>query len=157
MTRLQVAGKIDQAATNGLAGVSNSLAYRVHEIEKHFHGIEFWWGSDGSPDETTAIAETVSAPFVAVSGDNTWGTAISIMGTDDIPANAGDVRYDARGLLVVDTDHTTTYRMRFIWGSGTSGAAIGAGQVSSFMFITAGGPFISGTPVSMMMPRCSRK
>ena len=34
--------KIDQAVTDGLAGTSNSLAYRVHEIEKHFHGREFW-------------------------------------------------------------------------------------------------------------------
>ena len=145
--------KIDQAATDGLAGTSNSLAYRVHEIEKHHHGREFWWGSDGSPDETTAIAANVNAPFVAVSGNNTWGTAISIMGTNDVPANIGDVRYDARRILVTDTDHTTPYRMRLIWGSGTSAAAIIALQMSEFMFVTAGGPFSSGAPVNLQMPR----
>lgn len=155
MTRLQVAGKIDQAATDGLAGTVNSLAYRVHEIEKHLHSREFWWGSDGSPDETTAIDANVDVPFVAISGNDTWGTAISIMGVDDIPANVGDVRFDARRVLVTDTEHATPYRMRFIWGSGTSANAISAGQWSEFMFITASGPFISGTPVEMQMPRAT--
>ncbi len=145
--------KIDDAATDGLAGTANSLAFRIHEHDNHFHGREFWWGSDGSPGEDTAIDANVDVPFVVISGDDTWGTAISIMGTDDIPANAGDVRYDARRVLVVDTDHATAYRMRFIWGSGTSGEAIGAGQWSEFMFITASGPFISGVPVNMMEPR----
>lgn len=145
--------KIDDLATDGLAGTSNSLAYRVHEIEKHFHGREFWWGSDGSPDETTAIDANVDTPFVAVSGNDDWGTAISIMGTNDVPANAGDVRYDAHFILVVDTDHTTPYRMRFIWGSGTSANAISAGQWSEIMFITAGGPFLSGTSAELQMPR----
>ena len=153
MTPVQGGGKVDQAATNGLAGVSNSLAYRVHEIEKHHHGSEFWWGSDGSPDETTAIAATVSVPFVAVSGDNTWGTAIPIMGTNDIPANAGDVRYDAHRLLVVDTGHTTPYRLRFVWGSGTSANAISAGQWTEIMFLASGGPFDAGVPVNIQMPR----
>lgn len=145
--------KIDDVATSGLAGTSNSLSYRVHEIEKHFHGSEFWWGSDGSPSETSAIAATVTAPFVAVSGNDAWGTAIPVMGTSDTPANAGDVRYDAHRVLVVDTDHATSYRMRFIWGSGTSAAAISAGQWTEFMFITSGGPFTSGAPVEVMMPR----
>ena len=153
MTPVQGGGKVDQAATRGLAGVSNSLAYRVHEIEKHFHGREFWWGAVAVPDETNAIDANVDTPFVAVSGNDDWGTAIPIMGTSDIPANAGDVRYDARRVLVVDTDHATAYRMRFIWGSGTSGEAIGAGQCSEFMFITASGPFIAGVPVDMMEPR----
>ena len=153
MTPVQGGGKVDQAATRGLAGVSNSLAYRVHEIEKHFHGREFWWGSDGSPGEDTAIDANVNAPFVAISGDNTWGTAIPIMGTNDIPANAGDVRFDAHRVLVVDTEHTTPYRLRFIWGSGTSGEAIGAGQWTEIMFIATAGPFDSGIPVEIMQPR----
>ena len=145
--------KIDQAATDGLAGTANSLAFRIHEHDEHFHGREFWWGALAVPDETNAIEANVDRPFVAVSGNDDWGTAIPIMGTADIPANAGDVRYDSRRILVIDTDHATAYRMRLIWGSGTSAAAIGAGQSTEFMFITASGPFLSGTPVNMMMPR----
>ncbi len=153
MTPVQGGGKVDQAATNGLAGVSNSLAYRVHEIEKHHHSPGYWWGALAGPDETNAIEENVTRPFVAISGADTWGTAIPILGTSDNPVGAADVRYDAHLVLVVDTDHATTYRLRFIWGSGTSAEAIIALQCSPVMFITAAGPFISGTPVIMQMSR----
>ena len=45
--------KIDSLATNGLNGVNNSLAYRVHEIENHFHSVERWVGisADQSGDD----------------------------------------------------------------------------------------------------------
>jgi hypothetical protein len=145
--------KIDGATTDGLAGTSNSLAYRVHEIEKHFHNRERWWGAVGAPDETNAIAATVTVPFVAVSGDNTWGTAIPICGTGDNPVLATDAKFDAHLVLVTDTDHATPYRMRIIYGSGTSADAITAGQWTEVMFITAAGPFSSGVPAEIKMPR----
>ena len=145
--------KIDGATTSGLAGTSNSLAYRVHEIERHFHNRERFWGATGAPDETNAIAATVSVPFVAVSGNNTWGTAIPICGTADNPVIATDTKFDAHLVLVTDTDHATPYRMRIIYGTGTSADAITAGQWSEIMFITATGPFSSGVPVDVKMPR----
>jgi len=145
--------KIDGATTDGLAGTSNSLSYRVHEIEKHFHNRERWWGAVGAPDETNAIAATVTVPFVAVSGDNTWGTAIPICGTGDNPVLATDAKFDAHLVLVTDTDHATPYRMRIIYGSGTSADAITAGQWTEVMFITAAGPFSSGVPAEIKMPR----
>jgi hypothetical protein len=125
----------------------------IIEVERHLHGREFWWGADGSPDTTTAIDANVDTPFVAVSGNDDWGTAISILGDDDVPTVAGDTRIDVHRVLVTDTDHTTPYRMRIIYGTGTSGDAITAGQYSEFMFVTAGGPFPSGVPVEVMMPR----
>ncbi len=69
MTPVQGGGKVDQAATNGLAGVSNSLAYRVHEIEKHFHSPGYWWGALAGPDETNAIEENVTRPFDSPYGE----------------------------------------------------------------------------------------
>ena len=155
MTRLQIGGKIDQAATLGLAGTSNSLAYRVHEIEKHHHGRERWWGAVAVPDETNAIDANVDTPFVAVSGNDTWGTAIPVKGTADhcCVSGGGEVFFDAHRILVTDTDHTTPYRFRLIYGSGTSAAAISAEQFTEAMFITSGGPFLSGGPVDILMPR----
>jgi len=44
--------KIDGAATDGLAGTSNSLAYRVHEIEQHFHSSASWFEAAGTPTAT---------------------------------------------------------------------------------------------------------
>jgi len=152
-TVLGYTGKIDSAATDGLAGTSNSLAYRVHEIEKHVHSRGRFWGSNGAATETNAIQANVSTPFVAVSGNNTWGTAIPICGTGDNPVISGYVKFDAHLLLVTDTDHSTPYRLRIIYGTGTSAAAISAGQWSETMFITSGGPFSSGVPVAINMPR----
>ena len=145
--------KIDSATTDGLAGTSNSLAYRVQEVERHFHVREKFWGATGAPSETNAIAATVTVPFVAVSGNNTWGTAIPICGTADNPVQSSDVKFDAHLVLVVDTDHATAYRMRLIYGTDTSAAAIAAGQWSEFMFITSTGPFSSGVPANVRMPR----
>ena len=32
--------KIDNLSTDGLGGINNSLAYRIHEIENHLHSPE---------------------------------------------------------------------------------------------------------------------
>lgn len=144
--------KIDDLATAGLEGVSNSLAYRVHEIEKHLHSRGRFWGAVATPDETNAIDANVNRPFVAVSGDNTWGTAIPICGTADDPT-PGLAKFDPHLVFVVDTDHVTPYRLRFIYGTGTSAAAISAGQWSEIMFMATAGPFNSGLPTVMQMPR----
>lgn len=145
--------KIDDAATDGLAGTEDSLSYRVEEVERHLHNRGRFWGSNGAADETNAIAATVSVPFVAVSGNDTWGTAIPICGTSDNPVGAADTKFDAHLILVTDTDHATPYRIRLIYGSGTSGDAITAGQWSEAMFITSTGPFSSGVPLSLIMHR----
>lgn len=145
--------KIDSAATLGLAGTNNSLAYRVMEIEKHDHSRARFWGSNGAATETNAIAATVSAPFVAQSGDNTWGTAIPICGTADDSTGLSYAKFDPHLLLVTDTDHTTPYRFRMIYGTGTSAAAIAANQWSEEMFLASGGPFDGGVPIAFQMPR----
>lgn len=145
--------KIDDLATAGLTGVSNSLAYRTHEIEKHFHSRARFWGAVAVPDETNAIDANVDTPFVAVSGNDDWGTAIPICGTSDDPTGLSYAKFDPHLLLVVDTDHTTPYRFRLIYGTGTSAAAISANQWSEEMFLASGGPFDSGTPLAFQMPR----
>ena len=40
LAKLGASDAIDTVAVDGLSGVSNSLAYKVHEIEKHFHNSE---------------------------------------------------------------------------------------------------------------------
>ena len=65
--------KIDAVATSGLAGVSNSLAYRVHEIEKHFHNYERWFGKSAdqsgvNPWATSLSTAAMRTAFRAISG-----------------------------------------------------------------------------------------
>jgi len=153
---LDETNKIDEAATDGLVGVGNSLAYRVHEIEKHLHSRGRYWGALAAPDETNAIEANVNRPFVAVSGNNTWGTAIPICGVDDVPVPTGLVKFDAHRLLVTDLDDDTTpWRIRFIYGTGTSAAAISAEQWSEEMIESNAVPGnrAGGTPLDFQMPR----
>lgn len=148
--------KIDAAATLGLVGTSNSLAYRVHELERHFHNVERWWGALAAPDETNAIEANVTRPFVAASGADTWGAAIPILGTDDNPVLATDVKFDIHRLLVTSLDdETDAWRIRIIWGTGTSGDAITAGQWSEIMLESNAVPGnrAGGQPVDVIMRR----
>lgn len=126
--------KIDSASVDGLTGVADSLAYIVNELEKHFHSRGRWWGAVGAPDETNAITATVTVPFVAASGADTWGAAIPILGTADDPTDGLGVKFDLHLLLVVALDdQTDAWRLRIISGTGTSADAIGAGDWSEVM------------------------
>jgi len=144
---------IDREAVDGLSGVVDSLAYKICEAEHHVHNRGRFWGSNGAATETNAIEANVDAPFVAMSGNDMWGTAIPICGTGDDPTDGLGDKFDPHLVLVTDTDHTTPYRIRLIYGTGTSGEAIAADQWSEEMFITSGGPFLSGTPVDFIMER----
>ena len=149
--------KIDDYPTNGLEGVPDSLAYRVEEIEKHLHNRERWWGAVAVPDEINAIASTVTVPFAATSGADTWGAAIPICGTADDPTPGdGDTKFDAHRLLIVDLDNDITpWKVRVIWGTGTSGDAITAGQCTEIMAMTNNipGNQAGGTPIEVIMRR----
>lgn len=152
-SRIEELIKIDLRTVDGLLGVEDSAAYIANELENHFHNRGRFWGSNGAATETNAIAATVAVPFVAVSGNNTWGTAIPVCGTGDDPTDGLGVKFDPHLILVIDTDHATAYRFRLIYGTGTSADAISAGQWSEEMFITNTGPFSSGVPLSILMPR----
>ena len=142
--------KIDESAADGLGGaVENSLAYLVEEIDRHFHVRERWWGAVAAPDEDTNVVEVnVSRPFVAISGNDAWGTAIPILGANDDVGIDDDPYFDPHRLLFVDFNgNATAWRLRFIWGTGTSADAITAGQWSEIMVINAvAGPFAVGVP-----------
>ena len=113
------------------------VADEVEEIDQHVHNVERWWGSNGAATETNAIAATVTVPFAATSGNDTWGAAIPICGTADNPVLTDQTEFDPHNVLVVDLDdQTDAWRLRLIWGTGTSGDAITAEQWSEIMVIS---------------------
>ncbi len=79
--------RVDQRTTNGLLGVSNSAAYRIHEIERHFHGRERWFGKLAVQTATDWADDNIATPFVAISGNNAYGTdpgdEAQVIGTAD--------------------------------------------------------------------------
>lgn len=149
--------KIDSNATNGLEGTNNSLAYRVHEIEKHFHSREVWFGENaGRTGEVTCGARDVMTPFQVDAGDDTYGTTpLCVIGTGDVPISSGYVKLDLHRIVVVDVEATADlkiHKVQLIWGSGTVAAAIQADQVSDVPpFIPLRGAAF--TVMDVMMPR----
>ena len=150
--------KIDDAATDGLLGASNSLAYRVHEIEKHFHNVERWVGKLAVQTATSWADDNIDTPFRAISGANDYGADASdeaqVLGTDDTPIIAGTVKYDPFRISIVSLSTDTEWKLRLVYGSGTMATAITAGQYSEVMVINAvAGSKSGGTPVDFRVPR----
>lgn len=149
--------KIDSLVTNGLTGVSNSLAYRVHEIERHFHGRERWFGKSADQSGTDWAADNLT-PFRAISGTNAYGSDANdealVLGTSDTPAIAGNVRFDLHRIMMVNASSQTTYKLRLVYGSGTMADAITAGQYSEIVILAD--PSAQQVPhevIEIMMPR----
>ncbi len=149
--------KIDSFATNGLLGTSNSLAYRVHEIEKHFHNREIWRGKLGVQTATDWADDTLS-PYQAISGADAYGADANdeaqVLGTADTPINSGYVKYDLHWVLVVELSTDTPWKLRFVWGTGTMADAITANQFSEITVQNnPAGSKANGAAIPIMMPR----
>lgn len=151
--------KIDGSSSNGLLGTSNSLAYRLEELEKHFHGRERWFGKLAVQTATDWADNNIATPFVCISGNNAYygtdpGDEAQVVGTADTPAIAGMVRYDLHRLLITDSTSTTVWKLQLIYGTGTMADAITAGQYSTLMVkIDAAAAQLPGVPIEVMMPR----
>jgi len=119
--------KIDALATLGLNGVSNSLAYRVHEIERHLHSGGSWFGVANTPTAAHFADRigTCTAPFQIDGGDSsatpTWGSWVQILGSDDTPARTSMAYFDPHEILIATAQEEVVYMLQF--GRGASGAA----------------------------------
>lgn len=143
---------------NRIIAIIASLAAiedEVEEIDQHSHNVERWWGALAGPTETNAIESNVTRPFAATSGNDDWGAAIPIIGTADNPGVSGlSTEFDVHELLVTDLDDDTTpWKIRLIYGTGTSADAITAGQCTERMVQTNAVPGnrAGGTPFPFRM------
>ena len=162
MATKRVSDTADSKTTVGLLGVNNSLAYRVHETEKHFHNRERWIGISGDQSGTdwsdSVFDATMIPPFVAISGDDTYGAGADdeakIIGTSDLPLITGMVKADIHEIFVTAASNTTIFWLRVVYGSGTMADAITAEQYSEYPVLAdaaAGGSIAVVTDI--MMPR----
>ncbi len=133
--------KIDNKATDGLAGVRNSLAYRVHDIEKHLHNHEDWFClaavSDGEVHVADDIAgATAGAPFQIDAGNDTWGSWVQILGSSDTPNRAGMAEFDLHNIQVVDSESTNVHSFIQISCGATGGVGLSAGDYTIVPYLT---------------------
>ena len=134
--------KIDDQAVNGLLGTPNSLAYKVHEIERHFHGREKWFGAAVTPSGETHVADrmaTSNAPFALLSGNDVFGNWVQILGSSDTPASSGSVKFDGHRFVVTGTDSTAIFIVQIVSGESADIAA----KLAAEEFTEA--PYISAT------------
>ena len=76
--------KIDGLSVSGLTGVSNSLAYRVHEIERHLHSSGRWFGAAVTPTATRfadriGISTGKPEAFSIDAGNDTWAIGFNCL------------------------------------------------------------------------------
>ena len=131
--------KIDDAAVDGLAGVSNSLAYKVHEIEKHLHSSGSWFGKAATAT-ATHFADRIGPaidPFQLDAGNETWGDWVQILGADDTPARADQLFFDPHQVIISSVEKAGAYFIQMARGaSGTAG--FDAGNYTEFVYMADG-------------------
>ena len=138
--------KIDNAATLGLAGAHNSLAYRIHEVERHFHSYERWFELAAVPAAETHRADaagTGAGVFQIDAGTDDWGSWLQILGSSDTPADAGNVYFDLHRLMVTATERNLPYVVQIAFGA-TGDGAVTAGEYLEVVFAPASNLVDSG-------------
>jgi hypothetical protein len=118
------ATKIDSQATDGLLGASDSLAYRVHEIERHLHSYERWFETASVPNGEVHVADRLGdggGSFQIDAGNDDWGAWLQILGSSDTPSVSGEEKYDLHRLEIDSAERNSKYYVQIAFG--TSGAA----------------------------------
>ncbi len=145
-----VVSKIDDQSVNGLLGANNSLAYKVHEIEKHLHNSEYWYG-DGGGNAMTRAANHNPWTLTANVAANTYGTEVQIASADDFLTDMADaVKMDFHKVLVTASSvNDKNYMIQFWSGTG----AFGAAEFLTEVPYRTGGNAAEVVPVSVLCPR----
>ena len=88
--------KIDTMAVDGLSGTSNSIAYRIEEIEKHHHNSEQIFGNSAND---MLADETVK--FTVTGGNNAWGTELMLTDGTVIESGSSTKKFDLNEMYIV--------------------------------------------------------
>ncbi len=133
--------QIDSAPTDGLLGEEDSLAYRVHEIERHLHNTEKWFGMAVTPSGETHVADRMNVaddPFTLTAGNDDFGSWVQILGSSDTPVTTGAVKFDAHRILVTDTNSVNPFILQVVAGESADIAAkIAAEEFSESPYVSA--------------------
>jgi hypothetical protein len=106
--------KIDAEAVDGLLGVSNSLSYKVNEIERHLHSSGRWFGSTANgagPGLTTSLSSfEVTSNVIA----ETYGIVTEIFdGTEECDSSYTVLFTDPHRIFITGVTVSGIYKIRF--------------------------------------------
>jgi len=129
--------KIDAAASDGLTGTVDSTSYRIHEIERHFHSYERWFGAATAPNGEIHVADrigTTTTAFQTDAGNLTWGNWLQVLGSSDTPIEVGNTYFDLHRMQVVAVESANaTHFIQIAYGA-TGAAALEAGTYTELAF-----------------------
>lgn len=148
--------KVDQQAVNGLTGVNNSLAYKVHEIERHCHSWERWFAAAAVPVGETHVADRISdnqTPFQLDGGNDTWGAWVQILGSTDLPVAVDRVKFDPHKIVISDTEKLGKIHMLQIAFGATAAGALAAGDYTELVFVSSSAFATEAPPVRLQTRR----
>lgn len=134
--------KLDAAPVDGLLGTEDSIGYIAQELDSHIHNFERWLGVAAVPNGEIHVADSIltsKTPFVVDAGNDDWGAWVQILGSDDTPQIAGNVKYDAHRINVVDHQTNNSTHAVQIAAGASGAAALSAGTYTEFVVRTGGG------------------
>jgi len=141
--------KIDGAATDGLTGVADSVAYRAGEIETHIHSYERWFEKAAVPAGETHVADRIGGGLGAFrldAGNDDWGGWVQLLGSSDTAAI-----FDPHKIEITGVERNEVYFLQI--GFGASGAAaLGTGQYTEIPFMPVSN-MIDSAPVVVQARR----
>lgn len=123
--------RIDHLATDGLSGVNNSLAYRIGEVERHFHSYERWYGVAAAPSGThkaDQIAKDIAA-FELDAGDDAYGSWVQLLGSADT-----SLKYDLHELYFTYAETAATVHFVQLAFGDTGDGAVAAGTYTEIIY-----------------------
>lgn len=124
----------------------------VTEIEQHFHNDELWWGATAAPNQDNAIDANVNRPFQVISGNNTWGAAVPVVGRLDNPVKPWQTSFDMHRIAVAAVSNATAWRIRFLYSDQSLEEAAQALRYTMTMNIATGiGANVDGRPADLRM------
>jgi len=124
------------------------------EIETHIHSYERWFEKASSPNGEIHVADEVGSgagPFQIDAGNDTWGSWVQILGSNDTPVQTGKVAFDLHRIEVENTERNETYFIQF--GIGDSGAAALINDTYSDIVFTPLSNQLDGGPNELQMPK----
>ena len=125
--------------------IHDHILAHLHELLGERSTRERWYGAEATPTEKFALGKDLAVPFVATSGNNTWGAAIPIVGSRDDPAAKGTSSFHIHRINIEASSEDSTYMIRFLYGSTSLKEASNADRYTEKMIVaTAAHPLAGG-------------
>ena len=135
--------------------VDINLNQNILSIEEHLHSWERWCGAAVVPDAELHVCDvigTTSTPFVMDAGNDTWGSWLQIVGSDDTPIIAGKLKFDLHRLFVASLERGNAIHLIQI-GFGSSGAAALAAGTYTDLVYKPQSNVLDESPIEMRVKR----